>query len=313
MTDTHEQLRSAIWPVRVVGRDGIEPSTLRSSGGVGELAMPSRFPGSCGSLRRMDAHTTINQKMWDELAPLHASSSLYDVEAFLRGESKLEDLEIAEVGDVAGKRLVHLMCHFGMDTLSWAQRGAQVTGVDFSAEAIRIARELTEQVHAEAQFICCDVLEAADYLEGTFDIVFLSKGVMMWIQDLSAWADVCARLLKPGGVLYLLDYHPLANALAQTEDGLTLHRSYFHSPEPAVLVEDGSYAVPDAVLEHKESREWTHTLGDMVTTLIRAGIQIDFLHEFPAADAHVMPIPQFDSGRARHELPAMYSVRGIRI
>lgn len=250
--------------------------------------------------------------MWDELTPLHASSSHYDVKAFLQGESKLGDLEIEEVGEVAGKRLLHLMCHFGMDTLSWAQRGAQVTGVDFSSEAIGIARQLAEQVQTKAQFVCCDVLQAADYLDETFDIVFKSKGVMMWIQDLSAWADTCARLLKPGGVFYLLDYHPLANSVTQTEDGLKLHRSYFYSPEPTVVVADGSYAVPDAVLENKESREWTHTLGDIVTALIQAGIEIDFLHEFPAAEAYLMPIPQLDTGSARYDLPAMFSVRGVR-
>jgi SAM-dependent methyltransferase len=260
----------------------------------------------------MDSHMAVNQQLWDELAPLHAASNLYDVAAFLRGESKLENLELAEVGDVAGKRLVHLMCHFGLDSLSWAKRGAQVTGVDFSAAAIAIARRLSEQVGTEATFVRCDVLQAADHLDGPFDIVFLSKGVMMWIQDLSAWAGVCARLLKPGGIFYLLDYHPLANALAQTEDGLELHRSYFHSPEPAVVVADGSYAVPDAVLAHKESREWTHTLGDIVTALVHAGITIEFLHEFPAAHAGVMPVPQLDSGSARHELPAMFSVRAVR-
>lgn len=260
----------------------------------------------------MDAHTAVNQKLWNELAPLHADSAHYDTASFLRGEDPLGDLEVAEVGDVAGKRLVHLMCHFGMDTLSWERRGARVTGVDFSAEAIAIARELTGRIGAEAQFVCCDVTQAADRLEGTFDIVFLSKGVMMWIRDLAAWADTCARLLTPGGVFYVLDYHPLANAVSYTEAGLALHRSYFHDPEPAVVVEDGSYAVPDAVLQHKESREWTHTLGDIVTALIRAGIGIEFLHEFPAAATEGMPVPQLDAAPTRFDLPAMFSLRGIR-
>lgn len=260
----------------------------------------------------MDSHTAVNQRLWDELAPLHADSAHYDTAAFLRGGDPLGDLEVAEVGDVAGKRLVHLMCHFGMDTLSWARRGARVTGVDFSAEAIGIAGELTGQLNAEAQFVCCDVTQAADRLNQTFDIVFLSKGVMMWIQDLATWADSCARLLKPGGVFYLLDYHPLANALSHTETGLALHRSYFHGAEPAVVIADGSYAVPDAVLRHKESREWTHTLGDIVTALVRAGIGIEFLHEFPAAAAQGMPIPQLDAESTRCDLPAMFSVRGVR-
>jgi 2-polyprenyl-3-methyl-5-hydroxy-6-metoxy-1,4-benzoquinol methylase len=260
----------------------------------------------------MDAHTAVNRRLWDELAALHAASLHYDVESFLAGTSTLGDLEVGEVGDVAGRRLLHLMCHFGQDTMSWARLGAEVTGVDFSAEAVGIARDLAARSDIEARFVCTDVLEAADQLDATYDVVFMSKGVMMWIQDLSVWARVCARLLRPGGVFYLLDYHPLALAVTQTEDGLRAHRSYFHTDDPAVVVADGSYAVPDAVLENKESREWTHTLGDIVTSLVQAGVAIEFLHEFPAADAYLMPVPQLDTGAARHELPAMFSVRGIR-
>lgn len=260
----------------------------------------------------MDPHTTINQKLWDELAPLHASSEFYDVEAFLRGESKLGALELAEVGDVIGRRMLHLMCHIGLDTLSWARLGADVTGLDFSEESLRIARRLAEQAGLDSTFVQSDVLRAAERFDDAFDIVFLSKGVMMWIQDLSTWADNCARLLKPGGTFYLLDYHPLANAVSHTDDGLALHQSYFHVPDPMVVVSDGSYAVSDAGLENDESREWTHTLGDIVTTLIDAGIRIEFLHEFPAADSQNMPIPGLDTDATRYELPAMFSVRGVR-
>jgi SAM-dependent methyltransferase len=263
----------------------------------------------------MDQHTTVNQAMWNELAPLHAASDFYDVESFLQGKGTLGDLELAEVGDVTGKRLLHLMCHIGLDTLSWVREGAQVTGVDFSDQAIGIARDLAKRTNTEAEFVVCDVLAAADHLNDTYDVVFLSKGVLMWIADLDAWAATCARLLRPGGVLYVLDYHPLALALSESDSAegrLTLHGSYFGRPEPAVVVKDGSYAVSDAGLTHQESREWTHTLGEVVTALVGAGIAIEFLHEFPAR-AGGMPLPNLDREGLRDQLPAMYSVRGVHV
>ena len=262
----------------------------------------------------MSAHTSVNQRMWDELAPLHASSRHYDVESFLQHPDSLDDLELGEVGDVAGKRMAHLMCHIGLDTLSWARRGAQVTGVDFSEPALRVARNLSDRIGTEVDLVCADVLAAADRLDGQFDIVFLSKGILMWIEDLAAWARVCARLLEPGGVFYLLDFHPLALALGYADDGLVLQGSYFHTPEPVVVLTDGSYAVPDAGLENRESREWNHSVGEVVTALAEAGIRIEFLHEHPPGEGLSWAAPAADSAadRARHHLPVAYSIRGIR-
>jgi SAM-dependent methyltransferase len=263
-------------------------------------------------LAGMDTHTTINQRLWDELAPLHAASSYYDVQSFLDGTETLEDTEVREVGEVAGKRLVHLMCHFGMDTLSWARRGASVTGLDFSAQAVDIATKLATQVGVEADFVCADVMTAAGRLDDAYDVVFLSKGVMMWIEDLTAWAQVCADLLKPGGVFYLLEFHPLALALSETETGLALQGSYFHSPEPQIVVNDGSYAVADAGMAHQESREWTHPVGDIVTALIGAGIRIEFLHEFRASELEFTKTPGTTVPTGDY-LPATFSIRGVRV
>jgi SAM-dependent methyltransferase len=259
----------------------------------------------------MDAHTTVNQHLWDELAPLHAASDYYDVESFVQGRDTLERTELREVSDVTGKRLAHLMCHFGMDSLSWARHGATVTGLDFSRQAVDIARNLATRTAIDATFVCADVMAAADVLDGAFDIVFLSKGVMMWIEDVSAWAQVCARLLRPGGVFYLLEFHPLAMVLSQTEDGLALQGSYFHSPDPEIVVSDGSYAVSEPGLAHQESREWTHSVGEIVTALVDAGVRIDFLHEFRAAENAFTNVSgtKVPTGI---DLPAAFSVRGTR-
>jgi SAM-dependent methyltransferase len=246
----------------------------------------------------MDQHTRVNRMFWDEIAPLHAASDYYRIDGFLKGADMLGEPEVTEVGDVTGKRLAHLMCHLGLDSLSWVRRGAQVTGVDFAPEAIRIADRLAEQVGLDATFVCADVARAAELLgRGTFDIVFLSRGILMWIGDLGVWAKACAELLKPGGVFYLLDIHPVAMTITRSADGVALQRGYFASPDPTVVVEDGSYAISDAGLDNQETHEWIHPLGDVVTALIGAGIRIEFLHEFPADDP---------------DLPALFSIRGTR-
>ncbi|WP_237742630.1 class I SAM-dependent methyltransferase [Actinopolymorpha alba] len=261
----------------------------------------------------MDEHTAVNQRLWDELAPLHEASRYYDVASFQKGSSTLGALEVNEVGDVSDRRLLHLMCHIGLDTLSWAHRGAKVTGADFSSEAIRIARDLAGRIGTDAEFVRVDVREAAEGFDEPFDIVFLSRGVLMWIEDIPAWAQTCARLLRPGGVFYVLDIHPVALAISPTEGGqLVQHGPYFHVPQrPTVVRKDGSYAVSDAGMTNQESREWSHSLGDIVTALVRAGIRIEFLHEFAADDQPTDDsVPVDHSGR--HQLPAHFSIRGIR-
>lgn len=261
----------------------------------------------------MDDHTTVNRKFWDEIAPHHASSDHYDVESFIAGGDTLGQIEVAEVGDVVDKQMVHLMCHIGLDTLSWARRGAQVTGVDFSDAALEIARTLADRTGLKAEFVRSDVTIAPESLQGrTFDIVFLSRGVLMWLGDLDAWAGACARLLRPGGIFYLLDIHPLGMAVEQTETGIRLTRSYFSDSTPDITVEDGSYAVHDVGLTNTETHEWIHPLGDVVSALIRAGITIEFLHEF-RTDSHAPTTLGPDAEHAGvPELPGLFSVRGHR-
>lgn len=250
----------------------------------------------------MDTHALINRRFWDEIAPLHAASDFYDVKAFLDGASTLDEIDRAEVGDVAGKDLLHLMCHIGLDTLSWARAGARVTGVDFSVGSLDIARDLAARTGTAATFVCADVLEAADRLGATFDVVYLSRGVLMWVADITSWARTCARLLEPGGAFYLLDNHPVALSIVEEGGRLSVDRSYFPEEEPAVVRSDGSYAVHDAGLANTETREWIHPVGEVVTALAEAGIRIEFVHEFPARPASPAP----------PGLPALFSIRGVR-
>src|SRR5436853_4157193 len=142
-----------------------------------------------------------NRDRWNELAPLHARSAFYDVAGFKAGKTSLRPLELAEVGDVAGKALLHLQCHFGMDTLSWARLGAQVTGIDFSDKAIAIAQNLSQELNLDTTFICTELYNLPDVLDaaGAFDIIYTSYGAVGWLPDLQPWGSIIAHYLKPGG------------------------------------------------------------------------------------------------------------------
>lgn len=260
----------------------------------------------------MDEHTSVNRLFWDEISPHHAASDHYDIQSFLDGQNTLGAIELAEVGDVAGKQMLHLQCHIGLDTLSWARRGAEVTGVDFSPAALDIARDLATQTGADARFVVSDVMDAATTLDDTYDIVFTSRGVLMWFSDLTRWAGVCYQLLRPGGMFYLLDIHPLGMAIEQTDTGIRLARSYFAAEDPDVTSEDGSYAVHDVGLTNTTTHEWIHPIGDVLTALINAGITIDSLREWPT-DTHA---PTTLSSSEEHagipQLPGLFSIRGHR-
>lgn len=254
----------------------------------------------------MSEHSAVNRAFWDEVAPHHAASEFYAVEKFVATPDSLGAIEKAELGPVAGLEICHLQCHIGLDTLSLARRGATVTGVDFSAESLRIARELSVRTKINADFIESDVLDAAATLGREFDLVFTSGGVLMWFGDLDRWARNCVELLRPGGVFYLLDIHPLAMALRPTDTGYELAADYFGGGEPSVTRADGSYAVKDIGLEHQETHEWIHPVGDVITALADAGLAIDFLHEHPADG----PTRTSLADGGRHQLPALFSVRG---
>ena len=231
----------------------------------------------------MDDHLQANLAHWNELTTIHARSAFYDLAGFKAGKSSLKAIEVGELGDVTGKSLLHLQCHFGMDTLSWARRGARVTGEDFSDQAIATARSLGQELGIAADFYRSDLYALPNVLAGEFDIVFTSYGVLCWLPDLERWAQVIARFLKPGGTFYIVDEHPFANVLEDdtTTGSFKVAYSYFHSPEPFRWDGEGTYADRNATVEHRTTFEWTHSLSDILNALIAAGLRVEFLHEFP--------------------------------
>lgn len=219
-----------------------------------------------------------NRELWDAWTDVNSRSDFYDLEAFRAGASSLKPIELEELGDVRDKTLLHLQCHFGLDTLSWARQGARVTGVDFSVAAIELARSLATELDLPARFVASDVFDLPNQLEGEFDIVFTSYGVIDWLQDLSAWGRIIASFLRPGGIFYMVEFHPVA--LTFSDDGRPFHHSYFPSRKPIRTVESGSYADPEADLT-QVSYVWSHSLSEVVTALTSAGLRLEYLHELP--------------------------------
>lgn len=235
----------------------------------------------------LDDYLKANLANWDERVGVHVESDLYDVEGFKSGRSSLTSIEREELGPLIheGTSLLHLQCHFGLDTLSWARMGAVVTGADFSGEAIAQARALADEVglSARATFIQSDVMSLPDVLGGQFDVVFTSWGVLIWLQDLKPWADVVAHFLKPGGTFYIAEFHPNVMTLADdsTPERLRVGYPYFQHGKPLRFDEPGSYADQGARTSHNVTYEWVHGFAETIDPLLHCGLRLDFLHEFP--------------------------------
>ncbi|MCY0933935.1 class I SAM-dependent methyltransferase [Streptomyces sp. H34-S4] len=218
-----------------------------------------------------------NRQTWDLLTSVHLDAPFYDTPAFLAGASSLKPVEVGLAGEVTGLRLLHLQCHFGLDSLSWARRGASVTGVDFSPAAIDAAKNLAAQCRITADFQVADVQQLKTPDE-PFDLVVTTYGVLCWLADLGAWADGIRRSLRPGGRLIVVDFHPVLEALHPGK--MTGSRSYFPAAEAVRTWTRGSYAIRDASISYAEFR-WQHTVADVVTALLEQGLALERIEEYP--------------------------------
>ena len=243
-----------------------------------------------------------NQGLWDEWTRIHETSTFYDLEDFRQGGIRLQLYEVEEVGDVAGHDLLHLQCHFGIDTLSWARLGARVTGADFSAAAVELATRLAGELELDARFIRSDLYDLPDALEADFDIVYTSRGVLGWLPDIARWARVVSHFLKPGGTFYITEIHPVAQAFENegvAPGELRLQYPYWEHPEPLAFEVAGSYADRSAAVTTPTEYGWDHSLGEIVTALIDAGLRIESLREFPWVDWQLDFLVQSEDGKWR--------------
>jgi len=262
-----------------------------------------------------------NQRLWDEWTGIHETSAFYDLAGFRQGGIRLRPYEIAEIGDVAGLDLLHLQCHFGIDTLSWARLGARVTGADFSPAAVELATRLAAELHLEARFVRSDLYELPEVLEGQFDVVYTSRGVLGWLPDISRWARVVSHFLKPGGTFYITEIHPVTQAFENegvAAGELRLQYPYWEHPEPLAFDVAGTYADPLADVTAPTEYGWDHGLGEIVTALIEAGLRIESLREFPFVDWKLDFLVEADDGTWRlppgtpGELPLFFSLLAVK-
>jgi SAM-dependent methyltransferase len=261
-----------------------------------------------------DDAIAANRALWDAWTRAHVNSAFYDVPGFLAGRDPLSWIETEELGDVAGKRFLHLQCHFGIDTLGWARRGAHVTGVDFSPEAIATARDLARRAGLEAMFVESDVYALGDLGLGTFDIVHSSYGVLSWLPDLDRWAAVIARHLTPGGLFHLVENHPFGMML--DDDGVSIRWPYLATGGPIRLNSEASYVGP---IDRGPLPEynWPHGIGEVVTALIGAGLRIVWLREYSRSPSRFPGFlekrPDGDYGwpGGREDIPLTFSIGAV--
>jgi SAM-dependent methyltransferase len=233
-----------------------------------------------------------NRKSWDERVAIHRrdETQFYDVEKVLDGGDKLNAIEAAEIGDVRGLRIAHLQCHFGLDSICLARRGASVTGLDFSSAAVAEACALAHQLKVNAQFIEGNVYDARSLLEGDFDLVYVTWGALNWLPDIAQWAKVVASLLKPGRRLYLAESHPAILSFDWV-DGRIGPRYDWRTPADAPIIEETeqTYTRAADVLANKKTYSWQHPLSDIINGLIGAGMVLNWLHEHPALTWPLFP------------------------
>ncbi len=266
--------------------------------------------------RLMPSEIEANREAWNHWTARHLEAPFYDVEGFRRGVTSLKPIERAALGNVAGRSLLHLQCHFGLDTLSWARAGAHCVGVDFAPRAIEEARSLAIDLDLDARFVCADVLNLREHLDQRFDIVFTSYGVLWWLADLNRWAQVVADLLAPGGTFFVVEFHPLLYTLDNR--GVALDGDYFRRVAPVRNVDQHSYAEVGTESKEVTTFGWNHPLGDVVTALLSAGLQLEYLREHDSSPFDCFPftVPSSDGGPDRFvvrgcegRIPMLFSIR----
>lgn len=252
-----------------------------------------------------------NKESWNKRTAVHVDSEFYNNEAFIAGRSSLNSIELDLFGDVRGKKVLHLQCHFGQDSISLSRMGAEVTGMDLSDHAIQTAQELAIKTGQSSKFICADVYDLPNHLNDEFDIVFTSYGTIAWLPDLTKWANVIQHFLKPGGQFVFAEFHPV---VWMFDDDFTKVGYNYFNDGPIVESESGTYADPDADI-NLEYVNWNHGMSEVITSLIEAGLTIQEMHEFDYSPYNCFQhTDEFEPGKFRikhleNKIPMVYSIR----
>jgi SAM-dependent methyltransferase len=237
----------------------------------------------------------VNLANWNERAPVHAASAHYAFDRFIADPGYLSAVvrfDLPRLGDISRLRGIHLQCHVGTDTISLHRLGVRMTGLDFSAAALHEARGLAGRSGAAVDFVQADVYDAPSVLgAGGFDLVFTGIGALCWLADVRRWAQVVADLLRPGGRLFLREGHPMMWALddARRDGLLAVEYAYFERPEPLVWEDSGTYVETDRTIVNNITHSWNHGLGEIVTALAGAGLDLTMLEEHDSAPWNAFP------------------------
>lgn len=253
----------------------------------------------------------FNKQSWNDSVPVHLASEFYGVNDFIKGKTSLNDIELNLLGNIEGKSLLHLQCHFGMDSISLARLGANVTGVDFSEPAIEAAQDLSEKAGTKTEFICSDIYSLPEHLDNKFDIVFTSYGTIGWLPDIEKWAYIVSKYLKPGGCFVMVEFHPVVWMF----DNDFKEVAYRYFLDEAIVEEsEGTYANPDATI-NKKTFSWNHSLGEVINNLINAGLEIESFEEYDYSPyncfRHTQEVApaRFQIEKFGNKIPMLYSIK----
>lgn len=223
----------------------------------------------------IENYIALNKESWNSRTQAHIDSEFYDVQGFLNGKSSLNDIEIKLLGDVKGKSILHLQCHFGQDSISLSRLGATVTGVDLSDKAIENAIRIAKETDETTQFICCDIYDLPNHLKEQFDIVYTSYGTIGWLPDLDKWAAIVSHFMKPDGKFIFVEFHPVVWMFDENFEKIAYN--YFNE-EAIIEVTNGTYADREAPI-FQEEVSWNHNLAEVFTSLINQGLKIKQFEE----------------------------------
>lgn len=256
----------------------------------------------------------INKKTWNNKTEVHINSEFYDNESFLKGKSTLNDIELELLGAISGKKILHLQCHFGQDTMNFSRMGAIATGIDLSDKAIEKAREFTAKLGLDTKFLCCDLYDLPNHLNEQFDIVFTSYGTIGWLPDLDKWAKVISQFLKPNGKFVFAEFHPVVWMF--DNDFKEIYYDYFNVA-PIIEDESGTYADRYANIEAK-TITWNHPTSEVLNALIQNGLEINCFNEYDYSPYNCFQeTEEFEPNKFRikhlkNKIPMVFSIKATK-
>ena len=256
----------------------------------------------------------INKQAWNNQVPVHLNSDFYNMDGFLKGQNSVPKIDLDLLGNIEGKSILHLQCHFGQDSLSITRMGAKVTGVDLSDKGIEKAKELNKQLNLDAKFICADIYDSPNHLNEQFDIVYTSYGTIGWLPDLEKWAKVISHFLKPNGKLVFVEFHPV---IWMFDDNFTKIQYHYHNEKAIAEEHSGTYAEKDADIK-TDYIGWNHSLAEVFQALLNNGLQIESFKEYDYSNYNCFnETVEFEPGKFRikhleNKIPMMYSLTAVK-